>query len=235
MHVPRPQQLLEVWERGVRRHPLDRALLLLSLAEPGIAPEHLADLPISRRNASIMALRTAWLGNPLPVWCDCQSCGERMELTIDARALPPPPARDTQVEIDGMRFLPPTSRQLAALLQTPDAETAARILLAASAESPQHLPTEQPALQTLLDAVDAALEEADPWLDISLAVNCPACSTPAQPSLDVAAIVWDELDAIARRLLDEVHLLARSYGWSEHDILGLSEHRRAAYLERVQA
>jgi hypothetical protein len=39
----------------------------------------------------------------------------------------------------------------------------------------------------------------------------------------------------ARRFLDEVHVLARAYGWAEAEILRLSEARRSAYLQRVLA
>jgi hypothetical protein len=49
----------------------------------------------------------------------------------------------------------------------------------------------------------------------------------------VAAFVWEEIEACAARLLDDVHVLARAYGWSERAILALPEMRRAAYLERV--
>jgi hypothetical protein len=43
--------------------------------------------------------------------------------------------------------------------------------------------------------------------------------------------VWTELRAHARRLLREVDVLARAYGWTEPDVLALDERRRAAYLE----
>lgn len=39
-------QLLSVWEHGARRHSLDRALLLFAVAEPGLAPDALADAPL---------------------------------------------------------------------------------------------------------------------------------------------------------------------------------------------
>ena len=54
-------------------------------------------------------------------------------------------------------------------------------------------------------------------------------------AFDVPAYLWEELDVRARRLLDEVHALARSYGWAEREILALSEVRRNAYLDRVLA
>lgn len=231
-----PQRLLEVWELGSRRHPIDRALLLFALAEPGIAAEQLADLPLARRNAAIMALRHARFGNPMPVWYDCPVCGERMELSIEADQLPEPPQRDaTACEIDGLRFVSPSSRQLAALADATDPDQAAYQFLRACSDSPASLPTQTAQLQTLLNAVDAALEQADPWLDLTIAVTCPACAAPSEPSLDIPALVWDEIDAIAHRLLDQVHQLARTYGWCEQDILGMSEHRRNAYLDRVQA
>ncbi len=54
-------------------------------------------------------------------------------------------------------------------------------------------------------------------------------------AFDVGGFLWEEIDVRARRLLDEVHALARSYCWSERQILELSETRRRAYLERVLA
>ena len=44
---------------------------------------------------------------------------------------------------------------------------------------------------------------------------------------------WAELDAWARRLLLDVHTLARAYGWSERDILQLTETRRQFYLNLI--
>ena len=44
-----------------------------------------------------------------------------------------------------------------------------------------------------------------------------------------------ELATQAKRLLREVHFLARAYGWREADILAMSARRRQAYLEMVGA
>ena len=44
-----------------------------------------------------------------------------------------------------------------------------------------------------------------------------------------------ELEAQAKRLLRSVHVLASAYGWSESEILALSEARRDAYVELVQS
>jgi hypothetical protein len=47
--------------------------------------------------------------------------------------------------------------------------------------------------------------------------------------------MWAQIDARARRLIAEVHTLAREYGWSEREVLDLSEVRRALYLELAQS
>jgi hypothetical protein len=50
---------------------------------------------------------------------------------------------------------------------------------------------------------------------------------------DAGSFFWSELGAWARRLLHEIHSLARAYGWSESEILTLSPARRQAYLELI--
>ena len=48
--------LLELWEAGARRHPLDRALLILAAALPEQSHDRLADWPLGRRNEALARL-----------------------------------------------------------------------------------------------------------------------------------------------------------------------------------
>jgi hypothetical protein len=43
------------------------------------------------------------------------------------------------------------------------------------------------------------------------------------------------VEALARRVLWEVHTLACAYGWTESETLALSPARRARYLQMVHA
>jgi uncharacterized protein (UPF0212 family) len=228
--------LLSVWEQGVRRHPIDRGLLLFALAAPDMPAIHLADLPLSRRNAALMALYEASFGGRLAGWVDCPACGERMEFVAHASDFPQPAEIDPEpIEVDGLRFHRPTSRHLAQLIQADNPELAARQLLLACAEAPEALPGDEEALAVLLAEVERSMEEADPWADVTVAVRCPACGHEEAALLDVAGLLWEEISSRAQRLLDDVHVLARAYGWSEPQVLALSDARRAAYLERVQS
>ena len=228
-----PDRLLTVWEAGAHRHPLDRALLLLALAEPDTAPERLADVPLGARNTALMRLRRARYGDRLDAWVDCPACDERMEFELDAAHLPDPTTPPPTISVEGLDFRPPTTRQLAALLGSEDQEHAAGALLEACAERPEALPREAAARAGLLEAVERELEEVDPWADLSLMVLCPSCGHKDVAALDIAGLLWDEVAGEARRLLDEVHVLAQAYGWSQSEVLGLSDARRAAYLDRV--
>jgi hypothetical protein len=235
MSVFSPARLLAIWELGARRHPIDRALLLFSMAAPDVETEHLADAPLGTRNAAIMALRNASFGSQLKSWMDCPACGERMEFEIDPALLPAPAEPPASVEVSGVRFVLPTSRHLAEVTQTDDPDRAAVDLLRACLASDAHIPDEPDALAELIDAVGDVIETADPWADLSITLPCPACARETIASFDIADYFWDELDKHARGLLDDIHLLASHYGWTEPDILALSDTRRAAYLDRVNA
>ena len=84
-------------------------------------------------------------------------------------------------------------------------------------------------------ALSAALAEADPGAELLLELQCPACERGWWELLDVATFLWAEVEVQARRLLREVHVLARAYGWREADVLALSPRRRRLYLEMVSA
>lgn len=228
------QALINCWEHGRRRHALDRGLLLFAAAEPASDPDSLADRPLGERNAALLRLRRALFGDELKSCVDCPECRERLEFTLSAQALlaRAPDARAASeprfLDIRGLRLRLPTSRDLASTMAADEASAACRLLQRLCVDLyPETFGADLEAeLARLLD-------EADPCMDFSIALTCPACAHAWNASFDVPAFLWEEIDTRARRLLDEVHALARSYGWSEAQILELSDVRRDAYLERV--
>ena len=230
MSVPLGERLLEIWERGIRRHPLDRGLLLLSIARPDDVLDSLADVPIGERDRALLALRAALFGAALESYVDCPACGTRLEFTVDAdelRGAPPPP----EVEVHGVRLRPPTSRDLAVALREPDEQAAERCLA-------QRCVLGATSGTAMLDALDPfevqlALATADGGSDIELELSCDGCDHRWQESFDITGYLWQEIDSRARALLREVDALARAYGWSEREILALSDARRRSYLALV--
>ena len=86
-----------------------------------------------------------------------------------------------------------------------------------------------------LEEIGERMAVADPLAETRLTLHCPKCEYDWEATLDIVAFVWAEIEARARRLLLEIHTLASAYGWSETQILALSENRRARYVEMVQS
>jgi hypothetical protein len=236
MRAPSEAQLLALWEHGLRRHPIDRALLLCAWARPDIAAPGLADLPLGSLNAALLQLRDACFGTAIDAYVDCERCGERMTLALDVGQLLAGAAEGDahgDLAVAGFRFRLPCSQDLAAVATQTDPEAATlRILERCCLESP---PAAEEKLLENVGAIEAGLAALDPAADISLALTCEGCGHRWTTGFDIAALLWEEIEARARGLLVEIHGLARAYGWSEPEILALSPQRRAAYLELAGA
>ena len=226
--------ILEIWEKGRRLHPLDQGLLALSMALP-YPPENVANWPLGRRNHALFDLHCKAFGSRLQGWTSCSGCGEKVEFDLDANELMPAQeeehARPETLTVAGERFRLPTSRDLAEVMAASDAKPAAiRLLERCRASRAEPLALSD----AMLDEVEENLASADPMADIRLALLCPACGHEWDGTLDIARFVWAEIESRARRLLWEVHHLARAYGWTESETLSLPAARRAMYLEMVQ-
>src|ERR1700722_16111266 len=71
--------VVRLCEWGRDKHALDRALVLLRAACPGADPEALCRLPIGRRDALLLRLRTMAFGPRLELSVRCPKCAEALE------------------------------------------------------------------------------------------------------------------------------------------------------------
>jgi hypothetical protein len=233
MHKLEAPDLLALWEHGLSRHAIDRSALLAAWAQREVEAEHIADLPLGEITTSLLQLRAATFGGRIRAHADCEHCGQRLELNFATHELMQPVAPATEAAAAGVRLRPPCLRDLAAIAHEHDAERAACELLA---RCMLNAPADAAALRPeTVREIEDALEAADPNADIAFDVHCEACGHAGTAQLDAGELLWDEIDARARALLGEVHLLASAYGWTEGEILGLSAARRAAYLSMVAA
>lgn len=228
-------RVLECWEQGRGRHPVDRALLLLGAAFPDTSYDRLAELPIGARDAALLDLRRATFGPDLRAYVECPGCRERLEFALDGRALELPPAVEGPIVAAGLAFRLPTSRDLAQAITETDPDRCARRLAALCLLDAEADGAPAEWSEPVLIAVEASMAEADPQADVELEVACETCERTWTVPFDIAAFLWEELESRAIRLLHDVHLLSRAYGWSEGEVLALSDARRVAYLDLVGA
>ena len=229
---------LDLWERAQDRTEVRRALVLAEAGGPPAEPAELERLPIGRRDVRLLELYRALGGSALEATASCPSCSETVELEVDVAALLDRAARGrapAPVEAHGftVAWRAPDSLDVEAAAAGRDVGEAERVLLERCVLSatgpegpvdPRELPPEVRA------AVTEAMAEADPLAEVLVDVSCPACGAGFVADVAVAAFVWAELRAEAERLLREVDVLARAYGWTDPEVLALGERRRAAYL-----
>jgi hypothetical protein len=230
---PDAAAIVALWEAADALPPGEFAVLLAAHADPGRSLADCADLPVGERDRAILGLRARTLGPRLQARADCPACAEPLELDLAAADLHAPPAVAEATLERGplrLRVRPPSTRDLAAAARAADPGAALLAACVASETCPlDHVPADLRA-----EAV-AAMAACDPQSDVQLALACPACGHAWTVGFDIVPFFARELAAAAARLLREVHVLARAYGWREAEILGLSPARRQRYLEMVGA
>ena len=241
MQIPGETEILALWERGLTRHPIDRALLLCAWARPDLPSASFPDLPLGTINRALLRLRETCFGPHIIACIDCEHCGTRMEIALDTGQLLAGINKGNTVrefditpaefEISNLRFRVPCSRDLAAVSGERDIKAAAvKLLEQCCLDRPEKMET---GFANILAEAEAAMEDLDPAADINLSLSCEDCGHSWLADFNIGRLLWDEIDVRARALLADVHSLAQAYGWTEPEILALSPQRRAVYLDMV--
>lgn len=227
----------------MRQHPIDRTLTLLNAATPEESRAALADLNLGQRDARLLTLREEMFGSAIAGIESCQHCGKVLELQVSIAELlesstdPDKPAiHDLVTEDMVLKYRLPTSRDLAIVVNEPNAEKARNILVRHCIQDINRsgVVIEYDDLSDeTIDLLAASLSENDPLAEIMLEAHCPDCEHNSRILLDIGEFFWVEFNSLARRLLQEVRILATAFHWSESEILGMSTARRRTYLEMV--
>jgi hypothetical protein len=184
----------------------------------------------------LLHLRRAHFGELLQAESACPSCGELLEYELHAQALAGPlpwplqelPALAVSLEGLSLHLRRPHSEDL---LRAADAAALMRRCLLDDDEGARAC-CEQSAWQ---QAFGAALAQDDPRIDPQIGLVCPACGAGWEVTFDIATFMAADLRALGARLLDEVHVLALAYHWSEREILELPATRRRHYLRKLSS
>lgn len=234
------QDLLKIWEWGEGRHPVDQALTILSVAYPEKDWEEITALDLSQRDGLLLALRERTFGPRMEGFAVCPHCDQQLEFDLEMPGLPEPVAApgERTVWVDGyeIRFRLPNSLDLAAIASLDSVEAAREALLQRiiiHVHQDEAVIPYQSLSSQVITSLGEQLSSQDPLLETQLTLLCPYCEHSWAVFLDVISFFWVEITTRARRLLGEVHTLARAYGWPEADILALSPRRRKMYLQMV--
>lgn len=237
------EEILKIWELGQNQHPIDRALTFLAFACPEKSADELAALSIGQRDAHLLTLRELTFGSKMESYAECPKCGEKLEFTIgvaDIRVAESLGTKKQEYTLASgeyqLNFRLPNSRDLASVIGYQDLNTVRNLIgqscvLQIKREGVEINYHDLPAF--VITQLAESIAEYDAQAEILLNLICPACNHSWQVLFDIVAFFWSELNTQAKRLLREVHILARYYGWREADILSMSNNRRNFYLDLV--
>ncbi len=165
-----------------------------------------------------------WLGG------DCGACGAPFEIPVRQSELPVKPAGpgypgDT-VNVGSRQILvrTPTGADQAAIADLRPEEAREALLHRLSV-----LPDGFRLTRRARAILEEAIQALSPEVALEVTAECPDCGAPLRlevdPYLTLTQSGWN--------IIDDVHVLARHYHWSEADILSLPLYRRQAYLARI--
>lgn len=236
--VPAAGTLIAAWEAGARKPALARAPSLL--ATLGLLPDGVRsdELTVGECDARLFRLRRVIFGEDLEANATCPSCGDDVEFMLSLAALQPTTNdlgdRTATVESAGFRVFcrPLRNVELEALAMLDGADQSdvlERCVIDARSDS--GVAVDGRLLPAAVGAeVLRVCAERDPGAQTVVGLTCP-CGGEWVDELDIRGILWTDLSDWVQRTLEEVHTLARFYGWSEAEILSLSTWRRRWYLE----
>jgi hypothetical protein len=235
---------------GRDQHPLDRALTILMGAERNFNRDQLAGLPVIQRDELLLRLREQTFGSVIDSFVQCPQCSESLEFSLsvdnirtaikseksDNGANTSDEPLEVVSEDIKICFRLPDSRDIAAAVECEDLQAACHLIVRRCIRE-VHTAGDPMDIDKLpdhaLDAAAAQIASHQQQAEVLLEFQCPACKHNQQMIFDVASFLWSEIAVEAKRLLEEVHILASAYGWREADILSLSPLRRQYYLEAV--
>jgi hypothetical protein len=231
------QRVLSAWESAAQARGHRRALALLALASDADA----ADMPLGQRDALLLRLFGDVRGPQLDALAACPACSTTLELRLAiADLVDGYPCelghRDMQdVDLGAVRVRArcPTTADLIAAGGEAGIERAREVLVSRCVSDVRR--DGDDACGELDDdelrRLGEHIERIDPLADVRIDIGCDECGHRWSALLDVPVLVWAQVEGAARRVLREVDALAARYGWSQAEILGMSQARRHAYLD----
>ena len=211
------------------------ALRRLARTEAGEALD-IAALAVTDFEHLLLTLRQAMIGTSLRSDFPCSSCGERVETSFSvadylARIRVRRPrdveahARPGWYRLEDAAFRLPTVADQTLAQSQADGGT----LLAERCLDPAQPP------KSIRLRIERAMAAMAPELSRTLVGRCPACGQAVRALFHVPSFVLGELRRAATAVMEEIHLIAGAYHWTEDAILALPSPRRRSYAERIRA
>jgi hypothetical protein len=199
-----------------------------------VPPGRVRELAVCDLEAIAATLQCVHYGDRVERSLQCARCGRGFELSFDLGALVEGLGKHRHREIngpdengvftlrDGRQFRLPTGTDELAVADLDAAEAASelrsRCVLHGDFESDP-------------EVLDASMKSCGPLISQELHASCPHCRAIQIAQFHVRRFFLEALASERQFLNREVHYLARSYGWSRAEILGMNREDRRLHVQ----
>jgi hypothetical protein len=239
MRTPTDADLLALWQgEAGPAHPLRASAVLAQVCDDDVAA-----MRAGEADAALLRWYARTAGPELDATALCPECGQDVGVAVrvdDVLVAPGPGSGVLALDGYTVRFHAPTLGELERVATSGPADpaAAAEAVLRGCVEECRSAGTDvDPAVlpPAVRDALDAAIADADPGAELALVLECPACAHRWTDVLDPLGFVRQAVRWRVAAIVEQVHVLASAYGWSESEILALPPARRRLYLDVIGA
>ncbi len=227
-----PHDLLRIVEGLAGATPTERGVALWHAVEPELREEALWRAPAGCLAHAMLDLRELRSGPSLELEDRCPTCDEAVEFSVSV-----PQLRIARPPLDNPAFDVEVGGRVRALRRVSCADLRAAERGEIQGRTALLDRCIEGGTDALADAdcdrLVAILGERDPQADITFSMACPGCEHRWEGVFDACGVVWAELRSEANGLLYDVDAIARTYHWSEAEVLSLPPGRRRKYLELI--
>lgn len=227
--------LISIWEMKQDSTVTENAIRLLSVFTDADNPECLS---IGERDRLVMAIRKKLFGSKLRGLNTCPFCRVDLMFDVDIDSLDFDSFNGqftcisegvnavvrtiTSRDIINIQQVDPTQRRHALL---------SRCLVTVNGRS---VADSNVLTDEHIKKIEDTMEASDANSLISAEQICASCGKSWSVILDIVSVLMEDIDVYVRHRLLKVCELARLSGWSETEILGMSNCRREYYLEHMR-
>jgi hypothetical protein len=239
-------ELLELWDTTSGKSMLEKSLRLLSKVYSTDNIDQVARLSIGERDARLLEIREWLFGKTLRNKANCQNCSETIEWESNSNAMHLQDfpeyfsLKNHELEKDSyyIKFRLLNSADLLNLTsiehltENSYKKVISKCILSATKDNQEYDINNLP--ESVWEALNDRMSEEDPQADIRMQLVCPNCNHSWEMNFDIGSYLWSEINVWAKKILEEVYLLAGFFRWSEKDILNMSSNRRRLYIDMIR-
>lgn len=230
-----PKQILDIWDTCISKDQLFKGATLATLAFPQSEFSTIMEWSIDKRDTVLFHIRRALFGNQFTNIAHCPQCSQKLEWEFSYQQLQIPSILDIKdnveipLNITGTKMLVRLPTSIDVKLNNEN-EILNNCILNHSDLKDKINANKLPDFNTKINDAFAANCHAS---NISYQLQCVDCSHNWQGIFDILSYLWKEIDQWAKGFLQQISLLAKNYGWSELEIINMSQNRRNHYLQLI--